>query len=358
MKDRLDVLYAADDGYAPFLGVSMYSLFKNNVDMEEIRVYAVLDNVSDANREKLQQVAGCFNRELVLVGAERFNEQLAKLGVPRYRGNYATNYRLFFDAIVDEGVERLLYIDCDTAVCGSLRTVIECDFEEYPAAAVLDSLGSRYKHIVGFPPEVPYFNAGVLVIDVKNWKERHVSEEILNHIKNVRSRYCNPDQDLLNINLRGKVKILGPEYNFQPIHRAYPDKAYEKVYGFRNYYTPEQVEHARRSPVILHMYRFLGQFPWHRNNMHPDTAVFDEYLALSPWADYRKQKTKCCSVSFKIERFLYMILPKTWFLYFFAFMQEWSFRRQNENLARGNAGSREKECVLQPPGISTENTGC
>ena len=52
MPTTLNVLYAADENYAPFLGVSMYSLFQNNTAMEHIRVYAVLDNVSEENKQQ------------------------------------------------------------------------------------------------------------------------------------------------------------------------------------------------------------------------------------------------------------------------------------------------------------------
>lgn len=334
MSKNLNVLYAADNNYAPFLGVSMYSLFKNNTDIERIRIYAVLDNVSEDNKIKLQKLAQHFNRKITLIDAAQFNEKLEKLGVPKYRGNYTTNYRLFFDKIIDSDVEKLFYIDCDTIICSSLENILECNFENFVAGVVLDSLGIKYKHIIGFQSEEPYFNAGVLIVDVKNWQEQHISENIMNHIKNVRAKYCNPDQDLLNICLKGRVKILTPEYNFQPVHRSYSDVAYVKVYGSGSYYKMDQIENARKNPVILHIYRFLGQFPWHKDNIHPDTKVFDEYLAQTPWADLTKQPSKNNSLIFKIERNLYKILPKILFLRLFAFFQNISFIRQNYNLLK------------------------
>lgn len=331
----LGILYAADDGYAPFLGVSMLSLFESNRDVERIRVYAVLDNVNGENISKLREVADHYGRELVIVEAAALNRQLETLGIPMYRGNYATNYRLFFHSIIDDDVDCLIYLDCDTLVLGNVDSLARSLTGGIPAAVVMDSLSRKYKGILGFPPEVPYFNAGVLVIDTAEWKKQKVTESIFEHAGSVRSAYCNPDQDLLNIALRGKIKILGPEYNFQPVHRAYSDLAYQKVYGFENYYLPEQVESARKDPVILHTYRFLGQFPWHKDNLHPDTNIFDSYLVRSPWKDYQKQITKCCSLCFKIERFLYTILPKTWFLRLFAFMQERSFRLQDAEIRQG-----------------------
>lgn len=335
----LGILYAADDGYAPFLGVSMLSLLDNSRNTERFRIYAVLDNVSGENRDRLRCIADSFGRELVIVDAGPLNRQLEELGVPTYRGNYATNYRLFFDRIIGRDVDRLLYLDCDTLVmrdaCGFAAGIPQ----GIPAAAVLDSLGRKYKQLIGFPPDVPYFNAGVLAIDTAEWRRQHVTEDLLAHVRDVRAAYCNPDQDLLNIVLRGRVSIAGPEYNFQPVHRAYSDAAYREVYGFEDYYTPAQIEHAHAHPVILHAYRFLGQFPWHRDSLHPDTELFDSYLARSPWKDYRKQDSKCRSLPFRTERLLYRILPETAFLRLFSFMQDRSFRRQEAELLRGRSGS-------------------
>lgn len=328
----LNVLYAADNNYAPFLGVSMFSLFKNNADIVNIHVYAVLDNVSEENKEKLMQVATQFRRRLKIIDAASFNERLKQLNIPTYRGNYTTNYRLFFNEIIDNDVERLFYIDSDTVITASLKSVLEVDFLNFPAAVVLDSLGSKYKGIIGFDKNEPYFNAGILIIDVRNWIKQNITESMLNHIQNVRSQYCNPDQDLLNVCLKGKIKLLPPEYNFQPFHRAYSDKIYGKVYGFENYYTKEQLENARKNPVILHAYRFLGEFPWHKGNQHPDTKIFDEYLSQTLWADYKKQPSKNDSLIFKIERILYRVLPKILFLRLFAFLQYFSFKKQNERL--------------------------
>lgn len=335
MNKPLNALYAADNNYAPFLGVSMYSLFKNNTDITAIHVYAILDNVSEDNKEKLRYVATQFGRKLTIIDAQEFNKKLDELKIPKYRGTHSANYRLFFNLFVDKDAEKILYIDSDTIVCGSLKELVSIDMNHYCVGMVLDELGNPYKRLIGFDESDPYYNSGTLLIDVHNWHENNIGESMLNHIQNVRSQYCNPDQDLLNVCLKGKIKLLPPEYNFQPFHRAYSDKIYGKVYGFENYYTKEQLENARKNPVILHAYRFLGEFPWHKGNQHPDTKIFDECLSETPWADYKKQPSKNNTLIFKIERIMYRIMPKIFFLKLFAFLQKVSFEKQNAKCVRG-----------------------
>lgn len=334
MKNHLNVLYAADNNYAPFLGVSMFSLFLNNTDIEKITVYAVLDNVSDDNKSKLKIIADNFMREIVIVEADEFNNKISMLGIPSWRGNYTTNYRLFFDQIISNDVERLVYIDSDTIVTGSLKDILNEDLKNICAGVVLDCLARDYKMVVGIRSEEPYFNAGVLVINVLSWKQNKISDAIIDHVQNQRSKYCNPDQDLLNIALRGKIKVLPPEYNLTATHTAYSEKVYGKIYGWENYYTPEQIAYAKAHPVICHTYRFLGQFPWHKDNLHPDTKLFDEYLRQTLWADYEKQSSKNNSFIFKIERVLYRILPKMLFLFLFKEIQMITLKKQNKKLLK------------------------
>lgn len=331
---NLNILYTADRNYIPFTGVSMFSLLKNNAEAKRIRIYAVLDNVDNENKSKLKMVATEFNRELIIIDAEKLNQKLDILGIPKYRGTHSANYRLFFELFVDSDVDMLLYIDSDTIICDSLKSIAVLDFSNFCAGMVLDELGNKYKHLIGFSQSDYYFNSGFIAINVPQWKKNNCTELIEKHIKTSRAKYCNPDQDLLNIVLKNKIKLLPPEYNFQPFHRVYSDKSFNAVYGFKNYYNQIEIENARKCPIVLHTYRFLGEFPWHKDNMHPDNNIFDEYISKTSWANYIKKKTLNNSFLFKLERVLYKILPNIIFLALFSILQEKSFKKQNKKLAK------------------------
>ena len=331
-KLHLYVMYAADDNYAPYLGVSLFSLFENNRNINEITVYAVLDGVSDENKDRLRKMSEEFNRDLRLIDAEEVKNKMIQLGLPKYRGSYATHYRKFFKYVIDDNVERILYIDSDSIVCGDLSMLLTLDMGESCVGVVLDSLSNKYKLLLGFEPNETYFNAGVTLINVANWYKYNCDEILIDHIQNKRSKYCNPDQDLFNIALKGKTMVLPPEYNFTPVHRAYSDKSYDKYYGFENYYTQNQIENARMFPKILHTYRFIGEFPWHKGNVHPDNRIFDEYLFKSPWSDYIKEKAQT-SYILKLEKIVYKILPRDLFLFFFSKLLYSSFKNKNKKLS-------------------------
>lgn len=333
---HLHVMYAADENYAPFMGVSIFSLLENNRDIERITIYTVLDNVSQNNKDRLSKMVNSYGRELEIVDANEFNKTMQELGVPKYRGSYTTHFRKFFHLFMGEDVKRFLYIDSDTIVPGSLKPLLELDMGESCGAVVLDALGNKYKLLLGFKPDETYFNAGVTLIDVDNWKKNNCTERLIEHITKERAAYCNPDQDLFNILLRGKTMVIPCQYNFMPVHRAYSDKAYAKNYGFENYYTKEDINYARLHPAIIHSYRFLGEFPWHEGNLHPDTPLFDEYLRRSPWADYTK-KPSHANLMFRLEKLLYRIVPRDWFLTIFRIITNQLTQKKEKRLKRLSA---------------------
>ena len=328
-QTELNVLYACDENYAPFAGVSMTSLFMNNRDLDRIRVYLVLDNVSEENQARYRELARQYGREVVLIDAKDVVEKIKALNIPMYRGSYTTNFRLFFTDYIQDPMDKLLYLDCDTLITGSLRPLLELDMGDNWLAMVMGSMMLRRSKV--FDYQAPY-NAGVLLVNVDLWRAEAVAEKLLNHTTHVRAQYVNPDQDLLNVVCAGHIMCLPPEYNFPPIHRVVSDKIYYRE-AKPDFYTPDQIQNAREHPVILHTYRFLGQFPWHKDTLHPDVELFDRYMAASPWKDYQK-KPASQALSFRVERVLYQILPRGAFFWLLNTVQYFSFKKQEQNLQK------------------------
>ena len=128
--------------------------------------------------------------------------------------------------------------------------------------------------------------------------------------------YSAPDQDLLNVVCREEILKLPAKYNAQPVHRVYHVNDYFKCYGSRAYYSEEEIEKLKDDTVIYHCFRFLGEFPWDKDNLHPDRKLFDYYLEKSPWEDYIRKKAEV-TFPMKVERLLFKMLPHGMFLRIF-----------------------------------------
>lgn len=324
----MDILYQCNDKYAPYCGVSVTSLFENNKDAGNIRVFILDDGIADENKQKFFLLEEQYGRTVEFVETAPLIEKIKALGIPPYRGSYTTNFKMFVSEFIPDSVSKVLYIDSDTVVTGSLSDVFALDLGDKPIGMVMDSLVGSYRRLVGLKGDDRYFNAGVLFFNMAMWKKQRRTERIVEHTKTVRAHYPAPDQDLINITVRGNIYCLPARYNLQPALVMFRLGTYFKVFRNPMYYSSEEIEAAKADPRIVHFFRVLGEFPWHKDNLHPFNALFDQYLAISPWKDYIKQPSGV-SVIFAIEKILYKILPDFLFAVIFNLSHEYFMKKSN-----------------------------
>ncbi|MDD3412687.1 MAG: glycosyltransferase family 8 protein [Lachnospiraceae bacterium] len=327
---KIDVLYQFNEKYAPFAGVSMTSLFENNKHFDEIRVFILGEEIEECSKNKLVQLARQYQREILFLSIDPLIEMMKQWNMPTYRGSYAANARLFLNEIVPEDVDKLLYLDADTIVAGKLNELFEMEMGDYPIAMALDSLVRKHKLRLGYQNQSYYFNSGVIVFQMRNWKKGKYSEKIANHVKTIRAHYPSPDQDLLNIVCRNRIKLLKPQFNLQPIHLAFSLADYFRWFCRTGYYQVEEIREAKEKPIIFHFFRFVGEFPWNKDNVHPDKELFDCYLKISPWRDFEKAPTDN-NLIFRIEKEMYKRIPRSLFIVFFKVAYEFFIWKSNKD---------------------------
>ncbi|MEG4959450.1 MULTISPECIES: glycosyltransferase [unclassified Microcoleus] len=103
--------------------------------------------------------------------------------------------------------ERLIWLDSDTIVLGSLEPLWNLDFQTMPVAAAANVWGNPNN----YQDRNPYFNSGVLVYNMKLWEEDKLSEKLL---QNARVHvWGDRDQGAFNSVLVGRWKQLGQIWN-------------------------------------------------------------------------------------------------------------------------------------------------
>ena len=325
----INLLYQFNEKYAPYAGVSIYSVLLNNQKAEQMCVYILGENLSEESVTKLKAMVHDFGRTIVFLDSKPLITKMKELDMPTYRGSYAANMRLFLDEVLGDEVEKILYLDADTVVDADLQTLFQMDMQGKTIGMVLDSLGEAHKLEIGLGEQDAYYNSGVILFDLQKWREKQYSAQIAQHVAQKRNNYPAPDQDLLNVVCCRDIFQLDLRYNFQPIHQAFAAKQFYRVMRPVVYYKEGQIQKAAAETVIYHCFRYLGEFPWHENNRHPFNAKFDEYLRKSPWKDYRKQKADAGLV-IRIEKLLYVVLPKGLFLPIFKVAHKMFLQRSNK----------------------------
>ena len=105
---------------------------------------------------------------------------------------------------------------------------------------------------------------------------------------------------------------------------------YYRYFCRTGYYPVDTVRNGKENPTIYHFFRFVGEFPWNQNNVHPDNDVFDRYLALSPWKDYTKLPAEKGLV-LKVEKVMYRLMPRSLFIIAFKLSYEYFIYRANKD---------------------------
>ena len=64
---KLNILYQFNDAYAPYAGVSIFSLLENNKAAEEIDIYILEEALTEHNRKKLSELAHNYCRKIIFI---------------------------------------------------------------------------------------------------------------------------------------------------------------------------------------------------------------------------------------------------------------------------------------------------
>ncbi len=302
----MNVLYTCDDNYVWIMGISMVSLFENNKELEQLNVYLLGENISKENKMILQDIGSKYQREIYII-------DVPELDIPKSlvsnRWPLSAYTRLFAGQLLPETLDKILYLDCDTIILGSLKKLEDFPMEGLILAGVKDCIGKTYKQNIGLEKETLYVNAGVLWMDLKKLRTVRISRLMDDYLRKYAFYINYADQDLLNGIFQERIGVLGAEYNVMTIAGVH---SYKEIITLRrptNYYDESDLRQAVQNPKIIHYTtNMLIVRPWYRNTDHPFAQEFQKYLACSPWRDRRLDAFVFTKKESKVIR-LVKILP-------------------------------------------------
>ena len=289
-QNALEVVYASNDGYARHLGVSLCSLLDRNQDMEEIRVHILSMGISRENQARLQRLADRYERKLIFVEIENLE---GRFDYPVDTGGYDISImlRLFMAEALPKELDRVLYLDCDTVVAQSLKHLWNVRLGDRIAGAVMEpTIYKEVKESIGLGPEDGYFNSGVLLVNLKKWREENIQEKLLEFWKEKGGKLFASDQDVINGTLKGRILPLPPRYNFFTNYRYFFYRSLLRVSPSYRAVTWAEFREAKRHPFIIH---YMGdERPWIAGNLNHYRKAYERYLAQTEWAKTPKEKGK------------------------------------------------------------------
>lgn len=275
----MNVVWSSDENYAQHLAVSMLSLLDSNRTETELNCYIISNNITDSSRMELDRLAAGFNRRIHWIDFEPFKQRLElNMSWPISISSYA---RLFLQEMLPNDVDRVLYLDCDTVVCDSLRELFELDLGNCCVGAVRDFIIPSLKKIIGLPADAAYINAGILLIDLQTWRRDRILDSFLGYIESQNGTVIHHDQGVVNHCLHDRIHILNPRFNAMTPLFTQKYRSIRTIWG--EYYTESLRNEAIVSPAILHFTPGFTAQVWDVKCIHPLKDRYLHYLDQTVW---------------------------------------------------------------------------
>jgi lipopolysaccharide biosynthesis glycosyltransferase len=291
--EQIPIFFSANVGYFQHLCVLLTSILENN-QKHFFSFYVLADDENSNENEKIIQLKERY---------ENFDVRFIKIDVPIIDSLRCLHvpvqgyYRYVIPDIVQE-LDKALYLDCDIVVDGDLSELWSTDIEDYYVVGVEDLYVNKmgFKEILGLDKSDLYINSGVMLMNLKAMRQDHVIDLLIANTKKIENVMKFPDQDAINITMKGKIKPLDKRFNWTT---EYSNDFYKisKIH----FYT-----------VISH---FTGGIkPWTVGYIceHKDKEKYFYYLQKTPYKNfivyYRVKHFLLCSL-IPIRYLLKLCLP-------------------------------------------------
>lgn len=298
---RLNVAYSSDDRYARHVGVSMLSLLKNNKEFDEIYIYLIDNGISTENKEKLNDIAKDFNRNLIYIA---FADLCFDLSTDN-KYSLSSYARLFLSRIKD--IDKIIYLDCDSIIASSFIELWKMDISNYFVTGVQDNVSIFYKTSIGLEEDFKYINAGFMLINLEKWRTENMERKFLDFIAKHDGSVPHHDQGTINAVCKDSILILHPKYNVLPTIFSFSRDQIIKLNNNHTYYSQKEIDEAKNNPCFIHFTNGFFNRPWNKDSTHPLKNTYLEYLNESPWKG-ELQDNKL-NRNTRIVRFVYNNFP-------------------------------------------------
>jgi len=208
----VNIVFICDEGYVMQTSTAIASCIKNKNNNSRYNIFVICSDISDTSAKILKNMS-CKNCIITIINASTDNLQ----GLHTYRqGGYlaATEAALLKFNIPEllPELDRVLYLDGDIIVCGDLGNLYNTDIGENYIAAAHDTgkLYFKHKYVKKY---AGYFNSGVMVLNLKIWREQNLSKQLIQTKKSENDSNL-MDQNIFNVVMDGHVKYLDIKYNF------------------------------------------------------------------------------------------------------------------------------------------------
>lgn len=279
----MNILIAINSNYLIAARVMLTSLFENN--KEFINVYLLYNDLNENEIEILRHcVEDKYKCKLhpILVDKNQFNNLPIS-----HHFTIETYYRFLAQSIISNDIERILWLDVDMIVKKSIKDLYYQDFDD-KYIIVCQSINKHPEVLIkklGLKENSKYFNAGMILFNLKEIRENVSPMIYFEYIENNRDKITWLDQDVLNAIYNEKSKYVDYKiYNMQ----TFSDEKIDKL----------DIEKINNDTAIIH---YIGACkPWN--------LKYNNYCSKFYWQYAKKSEGYGAYYKFKILNSIFIFI--------------------------------------------------
>lgn len=267
------IVLATDQNYVRQACVTMASYALSN-PLDRSDIFILVHQVDATGLDLLQTTAVAFGLKLGIIPIdlewttklpEAFRAGMTHVSPMTYSKLIAMEY-------IPASYAKCLMIDSDLLIVGAMDSLLSLELGEVAIGAVADfMLPEQSGNRMGLKNPTSYFNCGVILVDIPNWRKIAPLSILPSIIEQSSSKIRYGDQDILNLIFEKSYLPLDYKYNHMlmvdlsgviPNHRL-----------------------GEERPVILH---FPGQIkPWHEYAPRHLQSLYFRYASACQWIGMR-----------------------------------------------------------------------
>lgn len=296
-ENNIPIAFACSDFYVPYIAAAIRSIIEHASPRHNYDLIFLCTEISENNRCLLQSVAyDITNSSIRFINVEK------QISSYRLKVNSHFTVETFYRLLLPQLLcyyDKVIYLDSDLIVLRDMADLFAIDISDHLLAAVIDAdMAGEYSGaipgvkaycdtVLKLENPYSYFQAGVLLLNLRAFRESFAPGELLVFAAERAYRYV--DQDVLNVKCAGRISTLDMNWNVMtdcggtrikdiikkgplPICQAYME--------------------ARKNPYIIH---YAGwEKPW--NNPQSDFAeVYWKYARQTPFYEVNLFRMVCQS---------------------------------------------------------------
>lgn len=262
--EKIFVALAADEKFLQHAATTICSVLQNTTS--SVHFFVLHNGIDEGSLDQLADFVLPYHSSLQAIKVQNVPDGLKVHG----HASIANYFRLLLPICLPDEIEKVLYLDSDVLVRKDIVPLFSIDLENCAVAAVEDMEWlPAWLDRLDIPRNHKYFNSGVLLINLKEWRMRQVHAMVIRFIQEHPEKIVFWDQDGLNAVLHDEWKELPYAWNVQ-----------------NGFFSKEllTIRHADvvEDPYIVH---FTGDTskPWINDFRHPFSADYFNYRSQTPW---------------------------------------------------------------------------